>query len=64
VHDPSRLTLSVPTDGSAARVRALLDDIDPERTLVAAFAVHTTTLDDVFLALTQQDTTQQEPAHV
>jgi ABC-2 type transport system ATP-binding protein len=40
-------------------VRALLDDIDPERTLVAAFAVHATSLDDVFLALTEK-----EPAHV
>jgi ABC-2 type transport system ATP-binding protein len=59
VHDPSGLTLGVPTDGSAARVRALLDDIDPERALVAAFAVHATTLDDVFLALTEK-----EPAHV
>jgi ABC-2 type transport system ATP-binding protein len=63
-HDPSALTLGVPTDGSAARVRALLDDIDPERTLVGAFTVHATTLDDVFLALTQQHTTQQEAAHV
>ena len=33
-------------------VRALLDEIDPERAVVGAFAVHATTLDDVFLALT------------
>ena len=54
--DPSTLTLGVPTDGSAARVRALLDEIDPERTLVAAFTVHATTLDDVFLTLIQKET--------
>ncbi len=50
--NPSALTLGVPTDGTAPAVRALLDEIDPERALVAAFAVRATTLDDVFLALT------------
>jgi ABC-2 type transport system ATP-binding protein len=53
--DPASLTLGVPTDGSAAQVRALLDAADPGRTLVARFAVHTASLDDVFLALTQHD---------
>ena len=42
----------MPTDGTAPAVRALLDEIDPERALVAAFAVRATTLNDVFLALT------------
>jgi ABC-2 type transport system ATP-binding protein len=50
--DPGALILSVPTDGTAAHVRALLDDVDPRRRLVAAFTVHAATLDDVFLALT------------
>jgi ABC-2 type transport system ATP-binding protein len=50
--DPSRLRLGVATDGSAAHVRALLDEIDPERRAVRTFAVHSATLDDVFLALT------------
>jgi ABC-2 type transport system ATP-binding protein len=54
--DPSALTLGVPTDGTAPAVRALLDEIDPERALVAAFAVLATTLDDVFLALTSPET--------
>ena len=54
--DPSALTLGVPTDGTAAAVRALLDDIDPERALIGAFAVRATSLDDVFLALTQKET--------
>ena len=63
-HDPSALTLGVPTDGSAAQVRALLDEIDPERTLVGAFTVYATTLNDVFLAHTQKDTPHKETAHV
>ena len=50
--DRSRLRLGVPTDGTAAHVRHLLDETDPGRTWVAAFEVRTATLDDVFLALT------------
>jgi ABC-2 type transport system ATP-binding protein len=45
-------TLDVPTDGSAAHVRALLDELDPGRDAVARFAVREPTLDDVFLELT------------
>jgi ABC-2 type transport system ATP-binding protein len=50
--DRARLEISLPTDGSAAAVRALLDELDPGRTTIERFAVHTATLDDVFLALT------------
>ncbi|MFD8631437.1 ATP-binding cassette domain-containing protein [Streptomyces sp. NPDC059533] len=50
--DPDELTLGLATDGSAAHVRALLDELDPDRTAVDRFAVRTATLDDVFLALT------------
>jgi ABC-2 type transport system ATP-binding protein len=49
---PGRLTIGVATDGSAAQVRALLDEVDPTRRVVDRFAVHGATLDDVFLALT------------
>jgi ABC-2 type transport system ATP-binding protein len=49
------LTLGVPTDGSAAEVRALLDTADPGRTRLASFAVQTASLDDVFLILTHHD---------
>ncbi|KOX21676.1 MULTISPECIES: ATP-binding cassette domain-containing protein [unclassified Streptomyces] len=49
---PETLTLGVPTDGSAAHVCDLLDLLDPERRDIARFALHTATLDDVFLALT------------
>jgi len=59
--DPASLTLGVPTDGSAAQVRALLDAADPDRTRLACFAVRTASLDDVFLTLTQHD---QETARV
>jgi ABC-2 type transport system ATP-binding protein len=69
--DPGRLTLAVATDGSGAHVRDLLDAVDPERSAVASFAVHSATLDDVFLALTghaaepgSESTTEKEIAHV
>ena len=61
--DHASLTLGVPTDGSAAQVRALLDTADPGRALVASFAVQTASLDDVFLILTHHDTAK-EIAHV
>jgi ABC-2 type transport system ATP-binding protein len=57
--DPDRFTLGVTTDGSAAHVRAVLDEIDPGRTDVRRFSLHSATLDDVFLALLNK-----EPANV
>ena len=48
--------LGVPTDGSAAHVRALLDELDANGSRVAAFGMHRATLDDVFLSLTGRDT--------
>jgi ABC-2 type transport system ATP-binding protein len=63
--DRERLALSVATDGSAGHVRALLDELDPARTAVATLAVHSASLDDVFLALTgHATTTDEEPAGV
>ena len=58
-HSPETLTLGLPTDGSAAHVRALLDEIDPAGTEIDRFTLHSATLDDVFLALTSE-----VPAHV
>jgi ABC-2 type transport system ATP-binding protein len=55
--DPARRTLGVATDGSAGHVRALLDEVDPQRGAVERFAVHSATLDDVFLALTGRTAT-------
>jgi ABC-2 type transport system ATP-binding protein len=61
--DPERLTLGVTTDGSAAHVRAVLDEIDPDRAAVRRFSLHSATLDDVFLALTTTSAVK-ETAHV
>lgn len=64
-HSPDTLTLSLPTDGTAAHVRALLDEIDPHRTDVDRFSVHGASLDDVFLVLTGATTEPTEaPTHV
>jgi ABC-2 type transport system ATP-binding protein len=64
--DPSRLTLGCATDGSAAHVRGVLDDIDPGHVDVRTFAIHAATLDDVFLALTGAPSTitEKETVHV
>ncbi len=49
---PDELTLGLRTDGSAAHVRALLDELDPDRTGIDRFTIRSATLDDVFLTLT------------
>ncbi len=59
--DRATRTVGVATDGSAAQVRALLDQADPGRDLVASFAVRGATLDDVFFTLTAP---APEVAHV
>jgi ABC-2 type transport system ATP-binding protein len=58
--DPDRLSVSVATDGSSAHVRALLDEVDPDRRSVQRFDLHSATLDDVFLALTGRVATPTE----
>ncbi len=50
--EPDTRTIAVGTDGTAAHVRALLDELDPEHSLITEFAVRNATLDDVFLELT------------
>jgi ABC-2 type transport system ATP-binding protein len=59
VRDAGRLTIGVASDGDAAGVRALLDEVDPGRAAVAAFGLHSATLDDVFMALTGHATTHR-----
>jgi ABC-2 type transport system ATP-binding protein len=63
--DADSLTIGVATDGSATHVRALLDEVDPQRRVVERFAVHSATLDDVFFALTGHGASQpeQEPVN-
>jgi ABC-2 type transport system ATP-binding protein len=64
--DKSSLTIEVPIDGDAAVLRALLDSVDPDADLIEHFSVHTTSLDDVFLALTDAHDapTEREVLHV
>jgi ABC-2 type transport system ATP-binding protein len=55
--DAERLHVGVATDGSAPHVRALLDELDPDRRAVTRFDVHTASLDEVFMTLTGQHAT-------
>ncbi|MGW4364698.1 ATP-binding cassette domain-containing protein [Nocardia takedensis] len=55
-------TLAVPSDGGVAALRGVLDDLDAARVEIDGLAVHTPTLDDVFLTLTGQSTTETETA--
>jgi ABC-2 type transport system ATP-binding protein len=59
-------TAGIRTDGSAADIRRVLDEIDPGGSSIIRFSVHVATLDDVFLTLTghHAGATRQEPAHV
>jgi len=60
----AELTIGVPTDGSAAEVRALLDEVDPQSRNVRSFEVHRVTLDDVFLSLTGRPAEEREVSSV
>jgi ABC-2 type transport system ATP-binding protein len=55
--------LAVATDGTAAHVRALLDELDPGARAVTRFALHSATLDDVFLELTGHPTPGPTASH-
>ena len=57
--DHETATVCLATDGSAADVLGVLDEIDPHRTRVARFAVNGTTLDDVFMQLTGHGVTKE-----
>ncbi|HTX10276.1 MAG TPA: ATP-binding cassette domain-containing protein [Solirubrobacteraceae bacterium] len=50
--DRSELTIVARCGGNARKVRALLDEIDPDRSAINDFAIRDATLDDVFLELT------------
>ena len=50
--DDEALTLQIPSDGSVTAVRAVLDRLDALAIEVDELSVHTPDLDDVFLALT------------
>ena len=57
--DKEALTLQVPTDGSVASVRSLLDRLDG--VAVDSIAMHTPDLDDVFFTLTGRQTEAGAP---
>jgi ABC-2 type transport system ATP-binding protein len=57
--DPGLLTLGLACDGEGPAVRALLDELDPDRSLIADFSVRTASLDDVFLTLTGHTATSE-----
>ena len=50
--DPNTLSLQVPSDGSIASLKGLLDRLDGASVTVANLSIHTPDLDDVFFALT------------
>jgi ABC-2 type transport system ATP-binding protein len=50
--DHEALTLRIPSDGSVASLRAVLERLDAEAIPVEGLAIHTPDLDDVFFALT------------
>ena len=64
--DGDLLRIGVATDGTARDIRALLDELDPQRSRVARFSLVQASLDDVFMALTDRhlDTTEKETADV
>ena len=58
--DGTSLTIEIPITGDAAALRAFLDSVDPRAELIGHFSVHSTSLDDVFLALTDAHDTPRE----
>jgi ABC-2 type transport system ATP-binding protein len=58
--DDEALTLQIPSDGSVASLKAVLDRIDDPTIAVAKLSIHTPDLDDVFFALTGQSHTDDK----
>jgi ABC-2 type transport system ATP-binding protein len=59
--DRSLATLAVACDGEGPVVRALLDELDPDRWRIAEFSQRTASLDDVFLTLTGRTAESETP---
>jgi len=55
--DPEQLSVRIPSDGSAADIKHVLDRLADHDVTIERLAVHTPDLDDVFFALTGQPTT-------
>jgi ABC-2 type transport system ATP-binding protein len=58
--DDEALTLQVPSDGTIASLRTLLDRLDGVQAEVGGWSIHTPDLDDVFFSLTGSPTTTKE----
>ncbi|MFF8268095.1 ATP-binding cassette domain-containing protein [Streptomyces sp. NPDC016562] len=61
--DDESLTLRIPSDGSVASLRAVLDVLDTTGVQAESLTVHTPDLDDVFLTLTGRQNTSAAAAH-
>ena len=59
--DEERLELQVPSDGSVAALRRLLEQLDNADIEVAQLSIHTPDLDDVFFAVTGQPAGKATP---
>ena len=59
--DEERLELQVPSDGSVASLRRLLEQLDDADIEVAQLSIHTPDLDDVFFAVTGQPAGEATP---
>jgi len=60
--DKDNLTLQVPSDGSVASLKALLDRFDDASISVERLSIHTPDLDDVFFALTSHRAADEKVA--
>jgi len=58
--DPSRSSVRVATDGTAAHIKHVLDLLERDGIGTAALALHRPTLDDVFLMLTGQPAERED----
>jgi ABC-2 type transport system ATP-binding protein len=59
--DEERLELQVPSDGSVASLRRLIEQLDAADIEVAQLSIHTPDLDDVFFAVTGQPAGEATP---
>jgi ABC-2 type transport system ATP-binding protein len=61
-HDADKRSVSVAIDGGAKTVKQILDKLDDAGINVEGLSLHKPTLDDVFLALTGHQATEEEQA--
>jgi ABC-2 type transport system ATP-binding protein len=60
--DRVEMTIGAETDGTARGIRQLLDEVDPDQSLIKSFAVVEVSLDDVFVALTKRTNADVSPS--